>query len=43
MQVESEIKVIFGREAYKRKETIGRKSSTHACMEDLTTSGLGIL
>jgi len=26
-----------------REATAGRKSSTHACMEDLTTLGLGFL
>jgi hypothetical protein len=41
MLVESGRKAIFGREACKRKNTVGRKSRTHACMEDLMMLGLG--
>jgi hypothetical protein len=43
VQAESERNDIFGREACKRKETVGRKRNTHPCMEDLTTLGLGFL
>jgi hypothetical protein len=43
MQAELGRRVIFGREACKRKETVGRKSNTRACMEDLTMLGLGFL
>jgi hypothetical protein len=43
MQTESERKVIFGREACKRKMTAGRKINTSTCMEVLTTLGLGFL
>jgi hypothetical protein len=42
-QAESERKAILGRKACKRKATAGRKSNTHACMEDLTMLGLGFL
>jgi hypothetical protein len=34
---------ILGIKACRRKATIGRKRSTHACMEDLMTLGLGFL
>jgi hypothetical protein len=40
---ESERNSILGRKACMRKGIAGRKSSTHACMEDLTTLGLGFL
>jgi hypothetical protein len=49
MQAESERKAIFGGEACKRKKTAGRKGTRvraqvkRACMEDLTTLGLGFL
>jgi hypothetical protein len=33
----------LGKKACTRKATAGRKRSTHACMEDLTTLGLGFL
>jgi hypothetical protein len=38
-----ERKAILGKKACTRKATTGRKSSTHTCMEDLTTLGLGFL
>jgi hypothetical protein len=42
-QAKVERKVILGKKACTRKATAGRKSSTCACMEDLTTLGLGFL
>jgi hypothetical protein len=36
-----ERKTIFRKKAWTRKVTAGRKSNTRACMEDLTTIGLG--
>ena len=34
-------KVILGKKACTREATARRKSNMHACMEDLTTLGLG--
>jgi hypothetical protein len=42
-QFESKRNFIWGRKACKRKQKAGKKSSTHAYMEDLTTVGLGFL
>jgi hypothetical protein len=42
-QAKVERKIILGRKACTRKATTRRKSNTRACMEDLTTSGLGFL
>jgi hypothetical protein len=42
-QAKSERKVILGRKACMRKAKTGWKSTTRACMEDLTTLGLGFL
>jgi hypothetical protein len=42
-QAKGEINVILGKKAHTRKVTVGRKSSTCACMEDLTKLGLGFL
>jgi hypothetical protein len=39
-QAKAERKVILGKKACTRKVTAGRKSNTHACMEDLTKLGL---
>jgi len=38
-----ERKAILEKKACTREATTGRKSSTHACMEDLTTLGLWFL
>jgi hypothetical protein len=38
-----ERKAILGKKACTRKATAGRKRSMRACMEDLTTLGLGFL
>jgi hypothetical protein len=38
-----ERKEILGKKACMRKETARRKSSMHACREDLTMLGLGFL
>jgi chromosome segregation ATPase len=40
-QTKVESKVILGKKACTRKATTGRKNNMHACMEDLTTLGLG--
>ena len=40
-QAKAERKAILGRKTCTRKATIGRKSNTHTCMEDLTMLGLG--
>jgi hypothetical protein len=40
-QAKAERKEILGKKACTRKATAGRKRSTHACMEDLMTLGLG--
>jgi hypothetical protein len=42
-QAKVERKVILGKKACTREATAGRKSSTRACMEDLTMLGLGFL
>jgi hypothetical protein len=40
-QTKAESKVILGKKACTRKATAGRKNNMRACMEDLTTLGLG--
>jgi hypothetical protein len=42
-QAKVERKVILGKKACTQKATAGRKSSMRACMEYLTTLGLGFL
>jgi hypothetical protein len=40
-QAKEEIKAILGKQACMKKATTGRKNNMRACMEDLTTLGLG--